>query len=156
MKPFQNKSMLSVALVCCAAGLYFGQGYIVSGSTVVGLFVLYRLMRRIEADRNYALIFKQAFEDYEEIIGGRLWVTKAAEIIASDRVDDYLSRAPGPIEFEHVCRTGNDSWFIFRVSVSNGRIISRTLQPCELNDVKWRLERHPDAYVRLFGQPAAA
>lgn len=154
MKILQNKYVLSALLIGCVAGLYFGRGYFFSGSAIVGFFILFRLSNRIAGERNHDAIFKRALENYEEVINGRLWTTKGAEIIASDRCDH--PRDTGPVKYEHICRTSNGSWFIFRVEAIHGRIVLRTLKPCDQTEVKWHLESHPDAYARIFGQPTAA
>ncbi len=120
----------------------------------LAVIILFRLINRIEGERNHDAVFKRALEDYEEIIDGRLWSTKGAEIVASDRCDH--PRATGPVKYEHICRTINGSWFIFRVEAKHGRIVLCKLTPCNETEAKWRLESHHNAYVRFFGQPTSA
>jgi hypothetical protein len=122
-------------------------------SGVIAVFSLLRLMRRREGQRNWAAIIN-SMADFEEIIGGQLWTGREAEILASDRVDSPSE--PGPIRYEHICRTKQGAWFIFEVAVSMGRVVYRELRPCDEATAQYRLERHRTAYVRCFGAPKAA
>lgn len=120
---------------------------------IAAVFSLMWLRRQLEGKRNRAAI-QGALADFEEIIGGALWRGRDADVLASDRLDNL--KEPGPVRYEHICRTKLGAWFIFVVEVHSGRILFRELYPCDEATAKLRLQRHPLAYVRCFGQPAVA
>jgi len=148
-----NKTFLLAVAIAGIAYAFIGHGVYASWSIVLAVLALYRWSRLIEGERNWKAIYG-ALTDYEEIIGGQLWIGRDAEILASDRLDDQ--RKSGPVCFEHICRTKNGAWFLFEVSVMHGRVIERRLEPCDEAKAKGRLRRHQDVYVRCFGQPTAA
>lgn len=151
--PINNKPILLSVVIAGFAWALLGHGVSATIAGVLGLLALLRWLRRMEGERNWNAV-QGALVGYEEIIAGLLWSGKDAEILASDRVDD--PREAGPVCFEHICRTKNGSWFLFFVAVTQGRIVDRSLKPCDEATAKRRLERHQDIYVRCFGQPTTA
>lgn len=114
---------------------------------VIGLFLIISIPMK---DRNQKAI-DSVLADYEEIIGGQLWIGKDSEVIAVNK-----PRESDISCVELVCRTKNGSWFLFEVYVAHGRVVDRSLHPCDEATVKERLARHREIYVRYFGEPAVA
>lgn len=153
MKLTRNKALLTVIAIIGFAFAFAGlPGYsIVAG--VLASLALFRIFRCLEGERNWSAI-QGALNDYAEIIDGQLWVGKDAEVLASDRVDDPKER--GLVCFEHICRTKKGAWFMFHAAVTHGRLIDRSIRPCDEATAKYRLQRHKEVYVRCFGRPTNA
>ena len=127
---------------------------IISG--VAGLVAFCNLMINIitQSEKSDWETIKGSLTNYEAIVGGRIWKGSDSELLASDRADN--PREPGPIRYEHICRTKSGSWFIFEVAVQMGQVVYRELRPCDEATARSRLERHQAAYVRCFGHPSVA
>lgn len=143
---------LALAVLAFLFAYFTSNDFSMSGYVVGGWFI-FCYSRKLEGERNWKAI-QGALDDYEELISGYRWIGKEAEILASDRVDER--NKPGPVEFEHICRTKNGTWFVFYVAVTRGRVVGRSLRPCNERQARARLENHPEVYVRVFGQPEAA
>lgn len=154
MKTLLNsKAVLALAAIAGFAAAYSANGPYAAVGGFVALASLVQLARRREAERNWAAS-RNALLGYQEILAGRLWTGGDAEILASDRLDN--PQEPGPIRYEHICRTKSGSWFIFLVEVAMGRVVFRELYPCDETTAKQRLECHEAVYIRCFGSPAIA
>jgi hypothetical protein len=152
-KRFSNTMFLAVVVVIGFAWALAGLSAYSAWAGIPAVLALTRLLRRIGGERNWTAI-QGALSEYEEIIGGRRWVGKDAEVLASDRLDDPTEE--GPVRFEHICRTTNGAWFLFDVAATHGRIVGCNLRPCDEATAQSRLRRHQEAYVRCFGQPTIA
>lgn len=152
-KLIRNKMFLASTVVIGFALAFAGLSGYSAAAGLLALFALLKLLRVHESERNWQAI-KGALDDYEEIIGGQLWRSSDADVLASDRVDDPTQS--GPVRFEHICRTKHGAWFLLQVSVIHGRIVDRSLQPCDEATAKRRLQKHQDVYVRCFGLPTTA
>jgi hypothetical protein len=152
-KLLDRKIALGVITVACFITAYLVGNPYAAFLIFAGLFPFVRLMRRIESERNWKLIHN-CLSNFEAIIGGKLWCGRDAEIVASDRLD--IPSEPGPIRFEHICRTKSGSWFTFMVEVYRGRVVFCELYPCDEMTARYRLERHQLAYIRYFGEPSLA
>jgi hypothetical protein len=120
---------------------------------LIGLVVLVGAVLRWDEQRNQKAL-QRALADYEGIVSDQLWKGSEAEVFASER--KYNPRVSGSVCYEYVCRTKNGAWFVLRVAVFHGSIVERSLTPCNEMEARRRLEPHPEAYVRCFGQPRIA
>jgi hypothetical protein len=148
---FDNKLYLSTVVIVGGAVTVKGSGLIALFACLTALLALLRLIRVVESQRNWGAI-QHALQGVNEFIAGQRWVGNESEILASDRLDDPAG--PGPVRFEHICRTRAGSWFLLEVQVKMGCVLHRALRPCDEATARDRLQRHQAAYVRCFGQPA--
>lgn len=148
-----NENLLLLLGAGGIAAMAVGPGPVQGVGLLVVLIVIFKMLRKLEGAQNWKAI-QAALSDYEEIINGKNWVGKDAEVLASDRDDDPTKS--GPVRFVQVCRTKNGAWFLFQVAVIHGRLVDRCITPCDEAEAKSRLRHHRDIYVRLFGQPTIA
>jgi len=153
---FSNKKVLVAVAIIGFACVFFVKGSFTLFAGIIGFFALFRLLRITESERNWNTIqnVQSILTDYEEIIDGQLWSVKDCEILAMDRVDN--PRESGPVVFQCICRTENGAWFLYEVGVICGRVVHTSLNQCNEDTAKSRLQRHKDVYVRCFGQPVNA
>lgn len=149
----QKKHISHVALVVGLASFFLGG--ILSPLSVISLPAAWWLFKDLEYRRNIKAI-ESALPMLDGIYGGRHYVGKNTEVVASKRIDD--PRKSGPLVVEQLCKTDAGNWFKFRFSTKtlSGVPYDFDVAPCEENEAKLWLETKPEVYRKLFGNPEAA
>lgn len=149
----QKKTMSHAALVVGLACLFVGG--MLAPLSVISLPAAWWLFKDLEYRRNIKAI-ESALPLLDGIYGGRHYVGKNAEVVKSKRIDN--PRVAGPLTIEQLCKTKSGQWFRFRFSTRtmSGVPYDFDVAPCEEVEAKCWLEKWPDVYRKIFGDPEAA
>lgn len=153
---FSRKSKSVIAQSALIFGLVFYlYGEEISFLSVIALPAAIWLVYQLEKDRNLMAI-ESALPLLNDIYAGRLYVGKYVEVVESRRLDD--PRLAGPLIIEQLCKTKSEQWFKFRFSTKSfsGIPFNFDVAPCDEMDARLWLEKYPDVYRKIFGNPEIA
>lgn len=155
----KNVSRKTKSIIAKSA-LFFGLVFYLYGEefsflSIIALPAAIWLVHQLEKDRNLMAI-ESALPLLNGIYAGRLYVGKNAEVVESRRLDD--PRVAGPIIIEQLCKTKSGQWFRFRFSTKSfsGIPFNFDVAPCDEMDARLWLEKYPDVYRKIFGNPEIA
>lgn len=142
------QSAVALSFLCLIIGGTIGTLAMIGVPAVLWLFSEFHRGQNLKA-------VQRALPMLDGIFDGRQYVGKNAVLVESRWLDDLNE---DPLVIEQLCKTENGHWFHFRFSTKNGSGVPYGFEvaACDESQAKRWLEKSPDVYRRIFGEPRIA